>query len=229
MSKCHAVMFVVPAVIMFAGCSEIQAPVAEPVAAREESTHQVLRVKEDLARGRRWELGWGAAYVYDVASGQLIRRIPLPGASFAAAREACLPDMMLSRSGALIVSSNAQPALWRISPARFEVERFDIAVDSDKDNDFGFSGLAWGADEKVVYAASAVMGTLWRIDLESAAASKIALSSRIPGACGLAVKASSVAGHRSTTLVVAIGSRSAVQRISLTPDLTQGEVTNLPE
>jgi hypothetical protein len=184
MSKCHAVTFIVPAMIMFAGCSEYQAPVAEPVAAREESTHQVLRVKEDLARGRRWDLGWGAVHVYDVASGRLIRSSPLPRASFSAARESCLPDMLLSRSGALIVSSNAEPALWRISPAHFEMERFDIAVDADQDKDFGFSGLAWGADEKIVHAASAVMGTLWRIDLESAAASKIALSSRIPGACG---------------------------------------------
>jgi hypothetical protein len=223
MSKCHAVIFAV-----LAGCSESQAPVAEPVGARQESTHQVLRVKEDLARGRRWELGWGAAYVYDVASGQLIRRIPLPAASFAASRDTCLPDMLLSRSGALIVSSNAQPALWRISPTRFEVERFDIAVDSDKDNDFGFSGLAWDVDERVLYAASAVMGTLWRIDLESSAASKIALSSRIRGACGLAVKARSAPGHPSTTLIVAIGSTSAVQRISLAPDLAKGEVTNLP-
>jgi hypothetical protein len=179
MSKCHAVIFVVPAVILFAGCSEFPAPIAEPVAAREESAHEVLRVKEDLARGRRWELGWGAAYVYDAASGQLIRRIPLPGASFSAARETCPPDMLLSRSGALIVSSNAHTALWRISPTRFEVERFDIEVDSDKDKDFGFSGLAWDVDEKVLYAVSAVMGTLWRIDLESAAARKIAVTPAI--------------------------------------------------
>jgi hypothetical protein len=178
MSKCHAVFLVVAAVIVSAGCSGCGS-------VRADGAHQVLRVKEDPARGRRWELGWGAVYVYDVASGQLIRRIPLPRASFAAARETCRPDMLLSRSGALLVSSNAQPAMWRISPTRYEVERFDIAVDSDKDNDFGFSGLAWDVDEKVVYAASAVMGTLWRIDLESAAASKIAFSPRIRGACGL--------------------------------------------
>jgi hypothetical protein len=224
MSKCHAVIFV-----MLAGCAESWAPVAEPSAVREESAHEVLRVKEDRARGRRWELGWGAAYVYDVASGQLVRRIPLPRASFAAAREACLPDMLLSRSGALIVSSNANPALWRISPTRFEVELFDIAVDSNKDNDFGFSGLAWDVDEKVLYAASAVMGTLWRIDLESAAASKIVLSSSIPGACGLAVKARSGPGNPSTILVVAIESRGAVQRISLAPGQATGHVTNLPQ
>ena len=228
MSKCHAIIFIVPAAIVIAGCSESRAPIAEPVAAYEESVHRALRVKADLAHGRRWELGWGAVYVYDVASEQLVRRIPLPGASFAGAREACLPDILLSRSGALFVSSNAQPVLWRISPARFEVERYDIAVDSDKDNDFGFSGLAWGADEKVLYAVSAVMGTLWRIDLDSAAASKIALSSRIPGACGLAVKAGGASGHPSTTLVVSIGSGSAVHSVSLAPDLTKAEVTKLP-
>ena len=122
MSKCHAVIFVVPAVILFAGCSEPLAPVAEPVSAREESVHQVLRVKEDLARGRRWELGWGAAYVYDAASGQLIRRIPLPAASFAAARAACLGhvfepfggadrlDHCHARSGASVPSASRSSA-----------------------------------------------------------------------------------------------------------------------
>ena len=224
MSKCHAAMFIIPAAITLAGCFEPLRTPAEP-AAVEKTIGPALRVKADLARGRRWELGWGTAYAYDTASEELIRRVRLPGASLSGARETCLPDMLLSRSGALIVSSNAQPALWRISPARFEVERFDIEVDSDKDKDFGFTGLAWGADEKVLYAVSAVMGTLWRIDLASAKASKVELSATIRGACGIALAPG--AGHQPVTLVVTIRSTKASQRISLSPDLARGEVSNV--
>jgi hypothetical protein len=220
-------MLIIPAAIILAGCFESQEPLAETPAAGEETLRPALRVKADLARGRRWELGWGAASAYDTASEQLIRRIRLPGASLSGARETCLPDMLLSRSGALIVSSNAQPSLWRISPSRFEVERFDIEVDSDKDKDFGFTGLAWGADEKVLYAVSAAMGTLWRIDLVSAKASKVELSAPIRGACGLALAPSGGPGRQTTTLVVTIDSRKAFQRISLSPDLARGEVSNV--
>ena len=187
MSKSHAVIVIIAAGITLAGCLESRDPIAEPSASTEETVRQALRVKADLARGRRWELDWGVASAYDTASGQLIRRIRLPGANFSVARESCLPDMLLSRSGALIVSSNAQPSLWRISPSRFEVERYDIELDSDNDKDFGFTGLAWGADENVLFAVSATTGTLWRIDLVSAKASKIELSTAIRGACGLSV------------------------------------------
>ena len=224
MSKSLAAIFIIPAAIILAGCFESEGPLAEPSSAGEETVRPALRVRADLARGRRWELAWGAASAYDTASEQLVRTVPLPGASLSAARETCLPDMLLSRTGALIVSSNAQPSLWRISPSRFEVERFDIEVDSDQDKDFGFTGLAWGTDEMVLYAVSATMGTLWRIDLTSGKASKVELSTPIRGACGLALVPGGGPGRQTTTLVVTIDPRMAFQRISLSPDLTRGEV-----
>ncbi len=224
MSKSHAVIVIIAAGISLAGCLESREPLAETSASGEEMLRQTLRVKSDLSRGRRWELDWGVASAYDTASEQLIRRVRLPGASFSAARESCLPDMLLSRSGALIVSSNAQPSLWRVSPSRFEVERYDIELDSDNDKDFGFTGLAWGADENTLFAVSAATGTLWRLDLVSAKASKIELSTPIRGACGLALAPSAGAERRLKTLVVTIGSTKVSQRISLSPDLARGEV-----
>ena len=227
MSKSHAVIAIIAAVITLTGCLESPDSLADPSASSEETVRQALRIKADLARGRRWELDWGVASAYDIASEQLIRRVRLPGASFSAARESCLPDMLLSRSGALIVSSNAQPSLWRISPSRFEVERYDIELDSDNDKDFGFTGLTWGADESTLFAVSATTGTLWRIDLVSAKASKVELSAPIRGACGLALAPNAGVGRPSTTLVVTIGSSKAAQRISLAPGLARGEVRNV--
>jgi hypothetical protein len=225
MAKSLAAIFIIPVAITLAGCLDL---VAEPAAPVEEALRPALRVKTDLARGMRWELGWGSASAYDTASGQLISRIRLPGATLSGAHGSCVPDMLLSRSGALIVSSNAQPMLWRISPARFEVERYDIEVDADQDKDFGFSGLAWSADERELYAVSAATGALWRIDLASAKASKVELSAPVRGACGLAMARTPSAGpgRQPTTLLVAIGSREPSRRIALSPDLARGEVTN---
>ena len=215
MAKSLAAIFLIPAAITLAGCLNA---VGEPPVPAEEALRPALRVQTDRARGMRWELGWGSASAYDTASGQLLDRIRLPGATLSNAQGACVPDMVLSRSGALIVSSNVQPMLWRISPARFEVERYDIEVDADQDKDFGFSGLAWSADEKELYAVSSTTGTLWRIDLASSKASKVELSAPVRGACGLALVSGAGPGRQPKVLVVTIGPMEPPRRITLSPN-----------
>jgi hypothetical protein len=171
-----------------AGCLASPQALAQ-ASTSQEGLHAVVRAKSDAARGLRWELGWGAVFAYEEASGRFIRRISLADASFSGARGACRPALLLSRSGAVIVSSNIEPVLWRIDPVTFEVRRYDIVPDSDRSKDFGFSALAWDANEKVLYAASAMMGTLWRIDLDAATATKISWSPRIRGECAPAEQA----------------------------------------
>ncbi len=173
MSKCHAAIFILSATVTLAACVESRDPVTEPRAKAEEAASPMLRVKEDLARGRRWELGWGTVHVYDIATGLLVQSISLQGANLSASRDTRLPDMLLTPSGAMIISSNAQPSLWRISPERFEVERFDVEVDRDNDKDFGFSDLAWTAGGRELHAVSAATGSAWRIDLARGKATKV--------------------------------------------------------
>ncbi len=172
MSKYLAAILIVPAAVALAGTFQSEIIETAPIAARDEATAQALRVTLDLARGRRWELGWDGVRAYEMASGELIRHVLLPGATFAAARDSCLPDMLLSRSGALLVSSNVQPRLWRVSPARFEVEVYDIALGSDDDKDIGFGNLEWVRDDSVLHAVSTSGGTSWRVDLVAATAAK---------------------------------------------------------
>ncbi|HET9469763.1 MAG TPA: hypothetical protein VFO24_01585, partial [Usitatibacter sp.] len=194
--------------LSIAGCTETQDTMGP--AARAGVPHEVVRAKSDAPRARRWELGWGAAFAYDAASGRLIRRVRLADASMSGAPGTCRPDLVVSRSGAVLVSSNAEPVLWRIDPASFEVRRYDIVADVDRDKDFGFSALAWDAGEKTLYAASAIMGTLWRIDLESRSATRVALTVPVRGACALA--ASEGEGGRQT-LTVASGAGAPLWRV----------------
>ena len=150
------------------GVTEFETPVEARIAP--------LRTTTDLARGVRWELGWGSVALYDVATERLVRSIPLPGATLSGAADSLPPDMVLDRTGALIVSSNITTRMWRISPARYEIELFDIEPDRDADKDFGFTSLAWSANDRELYAASAIGGALWRIDLNAGKAVQLAVS-----------------------------------------------------
>ena len=132
-----------------------------------------VRARIDLARGRRWVLDWEGLAVYDVGTGKLLRRVILPGAVFVGARGICAPDLVLSRSGAAIISSNATARLWRVSPERFEVEVYDLELGSDQGRDVGFSSLAWGIGERALLAADAATGAGWRIDLATASAQRV--------------------------------------------------------
>jgi hypothetical protein len=174
MSKSIAAILVVPAAIALAGALAPEAQSGEAPQPRAVVSAQPVRALMDLARGRRWELEWGAVSVYDAASDELLRRVQLPGATFAAARDSCPPDIVLSRNGALVVSSNAQPRFWRISPERFEVEVYDITANAEDDKDFGFIGLGWIDGENILQAASSATHTAWRIDLRAGAAVKLA-------------------------------------------------------
>ena len=134
-----------------------------------------LRVQQDRTYGRRWDLEWNAAVVYDARSGALIRRVPI-AASQSGARGTCRPDLIVSRTGAVFVSSNSETTLFRIDPATFEVRRYEIAPNAEQQKDFGFSALAWDVEDKVLYARGSTTGTLWRIYLDSGIATKVSVA-----------------------------------------------------
>jgi hypothetical protein len=226
MFKSHAWVANILTALATGGCVESPQALAAASPAPSEALDAVVRVRTDPAHGRRWELAWGAVFVYDDAGDELLRRIPLTGASLSDTPSTCRPDLLVSRSGEVIVSSNAQPTLWRIDADIAAVRRYDVALDSDGDKDFGFSALAWSSDEQVLYAASAIMGTLWRIDLDRAAATKIELTAPIRGVCGL-VAATGADGTRQ--LIAAFGNGAAPRQIALSPDLATGVVSGAGE
>ena len=131
-----------------------------------------LRTASDVARGRRWELQWDAVVVYDAVTNRPIRRMALEGAGLTHARGVCRPDMLLDRSGAVLVSSNSEPVLWRVSLERF-VERFEVRVDDDHGRDMGFSALEWSPDGRTIEALDASTRSPWRIDLASLEATRV--------------------------------------------------------
>ena len=182
------------------------------------SDARALRIKVDAARARLWVLDIGEVLLYDIATRRLMRRVPLPG--WYMARYNCLPDIALDKSGALFVSNNIMPKLWRVDPDTFEVAQHDIALAVEQTKDAGFSGLAFAPDGNTLYAAIAATGSLWRIDVGTRRAEMVKLPSRLWGACAL-VNHNDAKGP-ALSVIIADGFPGAVQHIGLSADGVQG-------
>lgn len=150
------------------------------LAACEEET--TFRILPDAGRNLMWILDQQGVAIHNNTSGRLVRRVALPGWIVAGSDFGCPPDLTLDSSGAAIVSSNVLPALWRIEPARFQVEKLELALDADQDKDVGFSELSFAPDGALV-AVSSALGSLWRINLRASSAEKVSSFAPVRGAC----------------------------------------------
>jgi hypothetical protein len=184
---------------------------------------RTLRIKIDSARGRLWVLDIGDLYVYDTATRRLIRRVPLPG--WFTARINCIADMALDGSGALFISNNILPKLWRVDPMTFRVTEHNLILSGDQGRDMGFSGLAFAGDPDGPYAVDAVSGSLWRIDIRNDRAYQVELSAPVRGACALASRTEGAGQDLKLFVLVANGFPNDVQRIDLSADRKEGRVT----
>jgi hypothetical protein len=178
----------------------------------QDGRESVLRIRIDTERARIWVLGSDRLYLYDSRDSRLLKEIAI-GEVSQHSSEHCLPDMALDRSGAVFLSNAMEPALWRVDPVSFRVDRRKVQVDADRDQDFGFSAVAFD-EAGTMYAASAISGVLWKVDQTEYTASKVVLSSPIRGACALHA-AIETARARTQVLYVAGGFRDTVQRIRL--------------
>ena len=184
MTKRQFALLTLPAMLALAAWPNLPTSrTVPPIAATEEAPAQVLRSRIDLARGIRWDLHWGSVSAHDVATDRPIRSLPLPGATLSGSADSCIPDMVLDRMGALVVSSNITTRMWRVSPARFEIEVYDIETDSHEERDFGFTALGRGLGMKDLYAANSAIGATWHVDLESGKATRVAQGVPMTGAC----------------------------------------------
>lgn len=138
----------------------------------QEEILQVVRV--DAKANRRWVLNHEALTVYDNVNRRRLRRIALPDWTLAGPPHACPPDLVLDASGAVYVSSNVVPVLWRVEPQGFQVTRIALQLNHDADKDVGFTRLFVIGDGTLL-AAGATFESLWRLDLPSATASKLSV------------------------------------------------------
>ena len=128
---------------------------------------RALRVRKDAVRSWQWELTPEGVRIYDAATRQLVRAIELPG--WSSARVGCNPDLVLDGRGRAIVSSNVEPKLWVIDPDSLAATVREIRLHEREQWDVGFGALAY-AEDGTLLGSTYRGGTLWRVDVEKAAA-----------------------------------------------------------
>lgn len=160
---------------------------AEEAVPRPAAPPQPLRAQLDAASGRVWTLHVDGVDVRGAMGARTTTAIRLPGWTWAAEPYACPPDLAVVRDGAVLVTSNVTPAIWRIDPATLEVTRHDLAVAENTGKDVGFSRLFYSARYEALFAASALDNSLWHVDRSLTRAQRIAVSPSLPQGCVLSV------------------------------------------
>ena len=146
---------------------------------------ETFRVMPDPSRGRSWALGLDAVRVREARTGQVIRKIEIPG--WMVARTVCAPDLVLDRSGSAYVSNNAQPKLWRIDGDSFELKEMPIILMGRERWDVGFGALAFAADGSLLALTSAA-GTLWHISADRRTARLVDPGAPFSRTCAIGTK-----------------------------------------
>ena len=170
-----------------------------------------LRVVQDHERNRTWRLERDAVYVQEAAK---TRRIELPGWMHVDESYVCRPDIALDAGGAAVITSNVAPIVWRVDPRTGTASQHELVLDHDQNQEIGFSGLTYAADQDVFFAVSATQGSLWRIDPMLRRAQKIPTSQPVRNACSLAVERTKT--RRS--VVLCVRGRPAARRLYMAPD-----------
>lgn len=187
----------------------------------ERNEMRALRVKTDMARNRLWVLGLQQVFVYDINAQQLIRRVALPAWSVAGIK--CPPDMILDRSGSALISSNAEPRLWKIDADNFSIKEQAIRLLGREGWETGFGALAFAADG-TLFALTSFTGSLWRIELAKSSANEVEMPERLANTCALnALRATGPRTEQQTVTLCAVTDKDT-RRIVISPDLTRGRV-----
>ena len=170
-----------------------------------------LRIVQDPERNRTWRLERDAVYVQEAAK---TRRIELPGWMHVDESYVCRPDIALDAEGAAVITSNVVPIVWRVDPRTGTASQHELVLDHDQNQEIGFSGLTYAADQGVFFAVSATQGSLWRIDPMLRRAQKIPTSQPVRNACSLAVERTKTR----RTVVLCVRGRPAPRRLYMAPD-----------
>jgi hypothetical protein len=131
-----------------------------------------VRVRPDDLRGRTWVLRADALYLHDPGTGVPARRFALPGWVYVTPRFACEPDLVVEPGGAVLVSSNIVPSLWRVDPQDSSTTVLKIDLDPESVKDLGFTSLQW-VEPGVMQANGSTERSRWRIDLANRRAVKL--------------------------------------------------------
>jgi len=176
-------IFLIPMLVALGGCDSSAAPIQESRNAGQRADLRVDRQRVDLVRSRVWVLTEEGVVLYRNDRHERVA-IHLPGWLLVGATFSCPPDIALGPKGEAIVTSNVVPMLWRINPDTLEVSVHRLELDSDANQDFGFSGFSYSSRHGKYFAVSSTQGSVWSVDPLLTKAQKVQASASNAGACG---------------------------------------------
>jgi len=150
-----------------------------------------------------WRLTRAGVEAVDPASGKINAQVTLPGWLWVEATRACPPVVARGPRGEAVITSNVTSTLWRVDPRSFQVSVHELAGAEDRGIEFGFSGLAYSAEQGAFFAIGTVPDSVWRIDPDLRRAQKIALSEPIRPRCGAAPRVVAQRPSRVVSLCIA--------------------------
>lgn len=177
----------------------------------------VTGMKVDEQR-RLWICGrqTGRAFVYDAASGELIRALETPRAD-----RTLVNDVALTSDAAYLTDS-FRPILFRVSHTTDEIGEIEAWLDFagtpvEYTADFNLNGIAATPDGRFLIVVHFGNGKLFRVDVEDKAVSEIDLGGdSLTGGDGILLDGQ--------TLYVVRDEEGVIVPVELAADLTSGEV-----
>lgn len=127
----------------------------------------------DAAHARTWTLD-PDGLAWRNGEGGVPRRVPIPGWMHLAAPHACAPDLAIAPDGAIVLSSNVVPMLWRVDPATDRAVAVPLALAHDEGREVGFTALRFVAPG-VLEARGTFDASRWRIDLHQGVATRLSV------------------------------------------------------
>jgi hypothetical protein len=169
-----------------------------------------------------WTLTRNGVTAVDAATGKIRAEVPLPEWLWAKEGYACAPVVARGPQGEAVITSNVTTTLWRVDPRTFEVTVHELAGVEDRGIEFGFSALAYSAEQGAYFAVGTVPGSMWRVDPNLRGAQKIAVSEPIAAGCGQAPRV--MAQKPSRVVSLCIGGTT----VNLAADQRTGYVNGRP-
>ncbi|CAN5901473.1 hypothetical protein BH24DEI2_BH24DEI2_09810 [soil metagenome] len=170
--------------------------------------------------GRLWVAGGnsGNVYVYDTTSGELLKTFETP-----AADATFLNDVTVLPDGSVYVTDSQRPVIFKISATPDDLGELESWLELDGTaieyvEGFNLNGIASSADGQFLVTVQSNTGKLFRVDVAAKEVAEITVGTELTAGDGILLDGD--------TLYVARNSFGEIAVIAMTPDLSEGTVTN---
>ncbi len=144
----------------------------------------LMNSRIDESRGRLWVLTTEGVDLYESRQRRKLAHFDIPNWIWARQPYACPPDLALSPTGEVLITSNVVPTVWRLDPSIPVITRHELVLMDTPGQEFGFTSLEYSKAQEAFIGVSSVGGSVWRVDSLLREASRMPEAQALSKACG---------------------------------------------